>query len=84
MKTMSVGEFKSHLAEAIEEVKAGGEIAVTYGKKKEIIGYFVPTLENAPKIEKTVGKRKLGPLNGKAQVIFADDFKMTTEEFLGL
>jgi len=34
MKTMLVGEFKSHLAEAIEEVKAGGEIAVTYGKKK--------------------------------------------------
>ncbi|RDC54170.1 prevent-host-death protein [Pedobacter chinensis] len=78
MKKMSVGEFKTHFSEVIEQVKEGREIAVTYGKKKEVIGYFVP------KLDKKEGKRKLGILDGKAEIIFRDDFKMTEEEFLGL
>jgi len=78
MKTMSVGEFKTHFSEVVEQVKEGEKIAVTYGKKKEVIGYFVP------KIDDQNGKRRLGLLDGKAQVIFKDDFKMTEEEFLGL
>lgn len=78
MKTMTVGEFKSHFSEVLEDVKEGTEIAVTYGRKKEIIGYFVP------KLNKNEGKRKLGILDGKARIIFKDDFKMSEEEFLGL
>lgn len=78
MKTMTVGEFKSHFSEVLEDVKAGIGVAVTYGKKKEIIGYFLP------KAGKATGKRKLGALQGKAQVIFQDDFVMTAEELLGL
>jgi antitoxin (DNA-binding transcriptional repressor) of toxin-antitoxin stability system len=77
MKTMSVGEFKTHFSDVIEQVKSGEEIAVTYGKKKEVVGYFSPG-----KSKKT--KRKLGILEGKVEVIFKPDFKMTTEEFLGL
>jgi antitoxin (DNA-binding transcriptional repressor) of toxin-antitoxin stability system len=78
MKTMSVGEFKTHFSEVLEQVKAGIGVAVTYGKKKDVIGYFVPKLKN------TNAKRKLGILNGKAQVVFKDDFKISEEEFLGL
>lgn len=72
---MSVGEFKTHFSEVIEQVKAGEEIAVTFGKKREIVGYFMPEASQKP-------KRKLGILEGKAKVIFAPDFKMTEEEFL--
>lgn len=75
---MSVGEFKSQFSEVIEDVKAGEEIAVTFGKKKEVIGYFVP------KSKKKLPERKLGILENKAQVIFRDDFKITEEEFLGI
>jgi len=75
MKTMTVGEFKTHFSDVIDQVKAGEEIAVTYGKRKEVIGYFSPKKE--PK-----RKRKLGILEGKAEVIFGPDFKMTEEEFL--
>lgn len=75
---MSVGEFKAHFSEVLEDVKAGIGIAVTYGRKKEVIGYFVPDLE------KNNGERKIGMLDGKAEVIFKDDFEMTEEEFLGL
>lgn len=75
---MSVGEFKTHFSEVVEQVKEGAEIAVTFGKKKEIIGYFVP------KLNQENGKRKLGLLDGHAEIIFKDDFKITEEEFLGL
>jgi len=77
MKTMSVGEFKTHFSEVLERVKAGEEIAVTYGKKKEVVGYFLPEKPQKP-------KRQLGLLEGKVEVIFTPDFEMTTEEFLGL
>ena len=77
MKTMTVGEFKTHFSDVIDQVKAGEEIAVTYGKKKELIGYFLPERPQKP-------KRKLGLLEGKVEVIFKPDFEMTTQEFLEL
>lgn len=76
MKTMTVGEFKTHFSEVMEQVKAGISIAVTFGRKKEVIGYFVPENKNK------ATKRKLGIV--KAAVVFKDDFKITESEFLGL
>jgi len=77
MKTMSVGEFKTHFSDVIEQVKAGEKIAVTYGKKKEIIGYFSPETPLKP-------KRNLGILEGIATFKFAPDFDVTAEDFLGV
>ncbi|MES2111555.1 MAG: prevent-host-death protein [Bacteroidota bacterium] len=77
MKTMSVGEFKTHFSDVLEQVKAGEKIAVTFGKKKEIVGYFLPEMPQQP-------KRKLGILEGKATFSFDNDFEITDEEFLGL
>ena len=77
MKTMTVGEFKSQFAEVLAQVKAGVGFAVTYGKKKEIVGYFLPESQLVKP------KRKLGLLNGKATANFKPDFKMTEEELLG-
>jgi len=34
--------------------------------------------------QKTPKKRKLGILDGKAKIVFKDDFEMTPEELLGL
>jgi len=76
MKTMTVGEFKTHFSDVIEQIKSGEEIAVTYGKKKEVVGYFIPGKSKEPKI-------KLGIMEGKAKFTFSPDFKMTTDEFLG-
>ncbi|MES2375717.1 MAG: prevent-host-death protein [Bacteroidota bacterium] len=77
MKTMSVGQFKTHFSEVLEQVKGGEKIAVTFGKKKEVVGYFLPELPKQT-------KRKLGILEGKAKFTFSSDFKITEEEFLGL
>ncbi|SMC87692.1 type II toxin-antitoxin system Phd/YefM family antitoxin [Pedobacter africanus] len=77
MKTMTVGEFKTHFAEVLEQVKAGIGFAVTYGRKKEIVGYFLPESQLVKP------KRKLGILEGKAKVTFKDDFKMSEEDLIG-
>jgi hypothetical protein len=78
MKTMTVGDFKAKFSKVAELIKKGEEVTVTYGKNKEILGHFIPKKTELPK------KRILGSLKGKGTVIFADDFKMTTEEFLGI
>ncbi len=74
---MTVGQFKANFSEAIEWVKAGQKLGVTFGKNRELIGVFVPQSIEKP------GKRKLGILEGKASASFHSDFKMSQEEFLG-
>lgn len=78
MKTMSVGEFKTHFSEVLQRVLAGEEIGIMYGKKKELVAKLVP---------KTVEKklpRKLGILEGKSKIKFHKDFKITEEDFLSV
>lgn len=76
MKTISVSDFETNFSKVIEQVKSGEQITVTNEKAEQIIGYFLPEI-SSPKT-----KRKLGLLEGKATVVFHDDFKMTDEEFL--
>ncbi|MVN22604.1 prevent-host-death protein [Mucilaginibacter sp. HMF7410] len=75
---MSVAEFENSFLEVIEQVKSGEQIAVTSEKAEQIIGYFLPEIS----LQKP--KPKLGLLEGKATVVFHDDFKMTDEEFISL
>ena len=78
MRTLTVGELKAQFSQVIKDVQAGEAIAVAFGKKKEVVAYLVP------KPDRKLTPRKLGILQGKGKAIFADDFKMTEEEFLGL
>lgn len=79
MKTLPVGELKAQFSEVLEKVKKGEKFGILYGKKKKPIAMIVPFSEVEEKKE-----RRLGILEGSFQVKFADDFKMTEEEFLGL
>lgn len=74
MKTLSVGEFKAQFSAVIEWVKAGEEIAVTYGKKKKVIGHF------QPEPSKRLVKRKLGIYNNLKDYKMADNFNETSHE----
>ena len=78
MKTLTVGNLKTHFSEVLREVQNGEEVAIAFGKKKEIVAYLVQ--KPAHKLE----KRKLGPGEAKGKVTFKMDFKMSDEEFLGL
>lgn len=76
MKKLTVGEFKSQFSDVIARVRKGEKVAVSYGKKAEIIGVFGPP-------EKPMKpQRQLGLLESRGPVEFAPDFKMTMEEFL--
>lgn len=80
MKTMTVGEVKTHFSEVLKFVEAGEKIAITYGRKKEIKALLVPN-EGKPENKK---KRKLGILEGKASFKFIGGHNTTEEEFFGL
>lgn len=77
MKTYAVGDFKTHFSEIIERVRAGEEIIISYGKKKENIAVLIPYAAYKSK------KIRLGMLRGNSLKIH-DDFKMTEEELLDL
>jgi len=79
MKTLPVGEIKAQFSEVLEKVKQGESFGILYGKKKKPVAMIVPYIESDEKKE-----RRLGILDGKVKVTFAEDFKMTEEEFLGL
>ncbi len=78
MKTLTVGDLKTNFSEVLKAVQLGEEFAIAFGKRKEVVAYLVP------KQLRKKGKRNIGVLEGKASVIFKDDFKMTAEEFLGV
>ncbi|TAN14722.1 MAG: type II toxin-antitoxin system prevent-host-death family antitoxin [Chitinophagaceae bacterium] len=78
METLTIGEFKAHFSEVLKKVQEGKEVAISYGKKKEIVARLVPKAT----AKKTA--RKLGMWDKKGRVIFHSDFKMTEEEMLGL
>ncbi len=78
MKTLAVGEFKTHFSKIMDDVKSGEEIIITYGRKKENIAVVIPYSKYKRK-----NKIKLGLLKNKKMKI-QDDFKMTTEELLDI
>lgn len=81
MKTLTVGEFKSKFSEVIDIIRKGGEIAVSFGKRKEKIAVLVP--DDKYKSRRS-NKRKLGILESKASFHLKDDFKMTDKDLLSL
>jgi antitoxin (DNA-binding transcriptional repressor) of toxin-antitoxin stability system len=78
MKVMSVGEFKTKFSQVLKRVQAGEEIGIAFGKSKEVVARLVPRYTGKQE------KRKIGILDGKGKVVFSKDFKLTTDEFLGV
>ena len=77
MKTMTVGEFKTHFSQVLDEVRHGKKIGIFYGRKKKPVAMIVPYQEDKK------GSRKIGILDGKATIQFRD-FEMTPEELCNL
>jgi len=78
IKSLSIGEFKAQFSDVVKTVDSDNCIAVTYGKKKEIIGYFVKDAKIAYEA------RALGPLKNEASFTINSDFEMSEEELLDL
>jgi antitoxin (DNA-binding transcriptional repressor) of toxin-antitoxin stability system len=79
MKTYSVAEAKTHFSTLLKDVQKGEEIAISYGRKKEMVALLVPFATRQPK--KTRG---IGSLAEKMKVKFAKDWYMTDEELINM
>ena len=77
MKTMTVGEFKTHFSEVLDAVRGGETVVVEYGRNHQKVAAMVPYSEL-----KKLEKRPLGLLKGKAGVRFAKDFALEDESLL--
>lgn len=77
MKSLPVGELKARFSEILEEVQQGETIEIVFGKQKKPVARIVPIVGTKRK-----KKRKIGVLDGKVNIRFAKNFKMTEEEFL--
>jgi antitoxin (DNA-binding transcriptional repressor) of toxin-antitoxin stability system len=80
MMTISADQIEANAPTVLRELAKGERVGITFGEEKAIQAYLVP----GELVPKSKGPRKLGILEGKGTVTFADDFKMTEEEFLGL
>jgi antitoxin (DNA-binding transcriptional repressor) of toxin-antitoxin stability system len=79
MKTLTVGELKTHFSEVLGLIRKGEEITLSFGKKKEKVAVILPYDHYKPKAE-----RQLGLLKGKAVCIIKDDFEISDEEMVSL
>ena len=79
MKTIQIGELKTHFSEILNKVKNGDEIVISYGRKKEKIAKIIPF-----KNDQNIKPRKLGVFKDKVKYKINNDFEMTEDEFLNL
>ena len=79
MKTIQIGELKTHFSEILNKVKNGDEIVISYGRKKQKIAKIIPFNR-----DKNIKPRKIGVFKDKVKYKIKNDFEMTTEEFLSL
>lgn len=79
MTTITVGDLKTRFSDILKRVQLGEEIAIAFGRKKEVLAYIVPK-----KYKDHQKPRPLGLLDGKAKIVISDDFKMTEEDLLAL
>lgn len=79
MKTIQIGELKTHFSKILNDVKNGDEIIISYGRKKEKIAKIIPFKNNL-----NTKPRKLGVFKDKVKYKIHNDFEMTEEEFLNL
>lgn len=77
MKTMTVGELKSHFPEVLERVIKNSEpVAICYGKKKQKVAAIIPYEQLKPQTE-----RPLGLMEGRTRCVIHDDFALNDEEW---
>ena len=77
MKTMTVGEFKARFSEALDAVRDGETIVVSYGRNHRKVAAMVPYSEL-----KASKRRPLGLLKSKVRIGFGRDFALPDDEFL--
>ncbi len=76
MKSLNVGELKTHFSQVLEDIKEGKRVVISFGKRKEKLAVIVPYANYAHR------RRHLGLLASKASFKIKEDFKFFDEDFL--
>ncbi len=79
MKTLSTADLKAQFSTVVADLKQGREVAITYGRKKELLGLIVPQ----SKITKPNYAIPLGDLKAQGWTYRLKDFEMSDTELLG-
>jgi antitoxin (DNA-binding transcriptional repressor) of toxin-antitoxin stability system len=79
MKTMSVAELKSQFSTVIGDLREGREVAITYGRNKELLATIVPQ-SKMPQPNYSI---KVGDLESAGWEYKVNDFEMSDEQLLG-
>jgi len=77
VKTLTIGELKTHFSAVLEQVKQGETFVISYGRKKEKVAALIPYKKLKPS-----KPRPLGLLEGCAQCRFKNGFSISDEELL--
>ncbi len=77
MKTLAIGEFKTHFSAVLEDIRTGHPVAVSYGKSRRKLAVLLPYTA----YHKSSG-RKLGILKSKGTCKMHKDFSISDEELL--
>lgn len=77
MKTLAVGEFKTHFSEALEDVRQGKTVGVSFGRKGKLVAVLAP-----PRLVLHQGGVILGSLRKKASFRTKPDYKISGEDLL--
>lgn len=77
MKTLAVGEFKTHFSAALEEVRHGKTVGVSFGRKGRLVAVLAP-----PKLVLHQGGVTLGSLRRKASFRTKTSFRISEEDLL--
>jgi len=77
VKTLAIGEFKTHFSEVLADIKTGHSVAVSYGKARRKLAVLMPY----DQYHRT-SVRKLGILENKGSCVLKKDYSMSDEELL--
>ena len=77
MKTLAIGEFKTHFSSVLADLKTGHAVTVTQGKSRTKVAVLLPY----DQYRKSPG-RKLGILESRGRCKPGRDFAVSDEEFL--
>jgi prevent-host-death family protein len=83
MSTYPIAEAKSHFSDLIKQVEGGETVLITRGTKKEEVAVLMPVQEwREQTARQRKEKRRLGSLQDKMSVSFANDWHLSDEELL--
>ena len=77
MKTLAIGDLKTHFSDVLAAIKEGQSVTVGYGKTRRKVAVIVPYAQYC-----RAARRKIGLLQRHGRCRIHPDFKLSDEEVM--